>query len=455
MIEAARILQLNDRPIEDGRYVLYWMQASQRARWNHALEYAIQQANVLDLPAAVAFGLTSSYPEANLRHYAFMLEGLRDVADDLKRRGIEFIVRLGNPPEVAVDLSRHAAMVVCDRGYLRHQKRWRDHVADMARCRVMQVETDVVVPTDEVSDKQEFAARTIRPRIHRLLAEYLHALRATPVRRNAKHRAESDVDPRQTEIVLADMDMDRSVSRSVVFRGGSKAAAKSLRHFIANNLAGYAQQRAEPSIQATSRLSPYLHFGHISPLEIALGVSAAEAPGADRDAFLEELIVRRELAINFVHHNPDYDRYDGLPSWARATLQLHARDPRRHRYSRQQLEASRTHDVYWNAAQREMVLTGFMHNSMRMYWGKKILEWKQTPREAFDDTLYLNNRYFLCGRDPASYANVGWICGLHDRPWTRRSIFGTIRYMNAAGLERKFDMAAYVDWVRGLEASQS
>jgi len=202
-------------------------------------------------------------------------------------------------------------------------------------------------------------------------------------------------------------------------------------------------------------MSPYLHFGQIGPLQIALAVRAARGlPKAAKDAFLEELLVRRELAINFVRYTPGYDRFACLPRWARATLKAHKSDRRERVYSLADLDAGRTHDPYWNAAMAEMRATGKMHNYMRMYWGKKLLEWTRSPRTAFRWMLELNNRYFLDGRDPASYANVAWCLGLHDRPWPERPIFGTVRYMNAAGLERKFDMQRYLDKVARLVAAE-
>jgi deoxyribodipyrimidine photo-lyase len=331
-----------------------------------------------------------------------------------------------------------------------------------------------VVPVEVASDKQEFAARTIRPKIQRGWDEYLRELPQTAVKRKGKgvrnHLCAapsgpfrqmvpdpfaflgSDVDVEDVAALLGKLKIDRSVVASPRLIGGSREAHRLLDEFIERKLARYTEERGEPAGGGTSMLSAYLHFGQISPLEIALRVQAAKhAPAAGRDACLEQLIVRRELAINFVQYNPHYDSFDGLPAWAKQTLKQHGQDPRPYLYTRDELERATTHDDYWNAAQREMVLTGYMHNSLRMYWGKKILEWKKTPEEAFADTLYLNNKYFLCGRDPCAYANVGWIFGLHDRPWANRSIFGTVRYMNATGLDRKYDMAAYVEWVRGLE----
>jgi deoxyribodipyrimidine photo-lyase len=454
MIDPTRVRVLREEGVrESGKYVLYWMQASQRTRFNHALEYAIGRANELGLPLVVGFGLMDDYPEANARHYAFMLQGLRDVAAGLDKRGVSFVVRHGHPSAVALETSRDAALIVCDRGYLRHQKQWRDEVADGAACEVVEVESDVVVPVEIASDKHEFAARTLRPRIHRHLADYLRPLRpARPRVRGQGLSPGGSLEVSDPLKLLAKLKLDRSVAPSPRFIGGERAAAKLLKRFVTTKLRGYATERNDPSRRHTSTMSAYLHFGQISPLEIALAVESASASRADRDAYLEELIVRRELSINFAHYNPRYDDYDGLPEWARKTLAEHRRDPRPYGYSREQLERAQTHDVYWNAAQLEMTRTGFMHNYMRMYWGKKILEWKRTPQEAYADAIYLNNKYFLCGRDPNAWANVGWLFGLHDRPWgPARKIFGLVRYMNAAGLERKFDMEAYVKWAESLK----
>jgi deoxyribodipyrimidine photo-lyase len=194
-----------------------------------------------------------------------------------------------------------------------------------------------------------------------------------------------------------------------------------------------------------SGLSPHLHFGQISPVRIALTVTrASHASEGARAAFLEQLIVRRELAMNFVEHTPDYDSWSCLPAWARATLVAHAGDPRPFLYTPSELEGAATHDPFWNASMKQMKRTGLLHGHMRMYWGKKILEWSPTPEAGFREALRLNNRWFLDGRDPCSFAGVAWCFGLHDRPWGGRPIFGNVRYMNESGLKRKFDMAAYL-----------
>ena len=451
MIDPARIRFLNESVAVRGQYVLYWMQASQRTVFNPSLEYAIERANELKLPMIVGFGLMDDYPEANARHYAFMLQGLADVETALKQRGILFVIRRGHPAEIALKLAEKASLVVMDRGYLRHQLRWRDQVADGAECPVVQVEGDVVVPIEEASTKQEFAARTLRPKIQKLLPHFLQPLKTVDLEKTSVHLGvKGNIDLSDPKQALKKLKLDQSVGLSKLLSGGQAEAQSMLQKFIAHKLKGYSDGRREPSVRGTSMLAAHLHFGQISPVQIALAAGRSQAPQADRESFLDELIIRRELAMNYVFYQPDYDRFTGLPPWAIQSLKLHEKDLRPYVYSRQELEEGRTHDPYWNAAQNEMIRTGFMHNMMRMYWGKKILEWKKSPEEAFEDALYLNNKYFLCGRDPASYANIGWLFGLHDRPWGRRKIFGTIRYMNAAGLERKFDMEAYLSMVDKL-----
>jgi deoxyribodipyrimidine photo-lyase len=456
MIQSARVRRLNDRRPTAGDYLLYWMQQSQRASFNPALEYAIGAANRENLPVVVGFGLTDAYAEANRRHYAFMLQGLQEVERTLTARGIGFVIRRGEPPDVAIEMAGRAAFVVCDRGYLRHQKRWRAAVAAAAPCPVVEIEGDVVVPVEEASDRHEVAARTLRPKLHRLWDGYLTPLEETAVKRDAKKlRLRSDVDLTDVDRALDRLKIDGSVAPVRRFRGGAGAARARLARFLQRGLAGYAEHRSEPGAFQCSQLSPYLHFGQISPVEIALAVRAAGTDAADdRRAYLEELIVRRELSMNFVNFNERYDSYDCLPDWAQRTLRTHHEDRREHRYSAQQLERADTHDRYWNAAMSEMVHTGYMHNYMRMYWAKKILEWTPEPAAAFRTTLYLNNKYFLDGRDANSYANVAWAFGLHDRPWPERPVFGQVRCMNARGLERKFDMAAYLSAVDHLVAAE-
>jgi deoxyribodipyrimidine photo-lyase len=449
LIQASRIHYRRHGEAAGGRYVLYWMQRAQRANFNHALEHAVDRANRLALPVVVGFGLMDDYPEANERHYAFMLEGLSEVAQSLRERGIAFVLRHGHPAATMSALAEDAALLVCDRGYLRHEKAWRESVAAAVRCPVVEIETDVVVPVESASAKAESAARTLRPKIGRLLDEYLHPLEpAVPRHPSPELCLASDLDIRDVDGTLRRLRLDRSVGRVCAFRGGAAEAKRRLDAFIAEHLVGYVENRGEPAAGATSMMSPYLHFGQISPLDIALRIRALGV--GDAHVYLEELIVRRELAVNFVNFTPAYDSFASLPSWARKTLAAHARDERPVRHDAATLEAMATGDVYWNAATKEMVTTGYMHNHMRMYWGKKILEWSARPEDGYATALALNNKYLLDGRDANSFAGIGWVFGLHDRPWFDRPIFGTVRYMNARGLERKFDIAAYVAKVARL-----
>jgi len=452
MIHAERIRPLNAKPIRRGRYVLYWMQASQRAEFNHALEFAIREANRLGLPMLSVFGLTRDYPEANERHYAFMLEGLRETQNALRRRGVQLVVRLAGPDEAALGMACDAALVVTDRGYTAIQYGWRRTLARGAACRVVQVETDAVVPVEVASSKAEYAARTLRPKIRNHLSEYLVPLEVTPLKRDSLGLAFESLDTRDVGAILARLKLDRGARRVSAFVGGTSEAKRLLRAFIETKLKDYADRRSDPSLDIQSHQSPYLHFGQISPVYVALKVLAAPAGlRKSKEAYLEELVVRRELAVNFVQHCSRYRSYRCLPSWAAATLRAHQKDTRPFVYTLAQLERAQTHDPYWNAAMREMLSTGKMHNYMRMYWGKKILEWSRSPRTAFRWALYLNNKYFLDGRDPNSWANVAWCFGLHDRPWRERPVFGTVRYMSAAGLERKFDIGGYVEMTEALE----
>jgi deoxyribodipyrimidine photo-lyase len=450
-IQNERIRRLNDSPTAHGEYVLYWMQQSQRVHFNHALEYAIQRANDLGQPLLVVFALTSGYPEANERHYRFMLEGLAGVSDSLQGRGIGFKVSYGHPPLVTLENASRASLVVCDRGYLRHQKKWRNQVSRMAESEVVEVETDVVVPVETASDKAEIGARTLRPRIHRNLSKYLVGLRSTSLKKDSSKLGAGGISLDDIGSVLGRLKLDKSVLPVDLFRGGTSQAKRVFRRFKRNFLEGYEMNRNRPETDYVSYMGMYLHFGQISPLYLALDILQADNKSAgDREAFIEELVVRRELACNFVNFTPDYDRFTCLPQWASASLRSHKGDGRRYSYSRAQLEAARTHDPYWNAAMLEMKHTGYMHNYMRMYWGKKILEWSSSPQVAWRRALYLNNKYFIDGRDPNSYAGVAWVFGLHDRAWPDREIFGKVRIMTASGLERKADPRAYVDKVKRM-----
>ncbi|MBA4115742.1 MAG: deoxyribodipyrimidine photo-lyase [Rubrobacter sp.] len=427
------------------------MQEAQRAEYNHALEYAARRANELEQRLLVVFGLTDGYPEANLRHYTFLLEGLRDVEEALEERGIQFVARRGSPDEVALGLGKDASLIVCDMSYLRLQKEWREKVAEDADCAVVQVETEVVVPAELASNKQEHAARTLRPKINKHLDDFLVQLQPTAVDKQSLNMKVNGLDLSNVEKILQDMDLDKSVGPlSHLYKGGTNEAKRILEDFLKDRFDGYVENRNQPQTDDVSHMSKYLHYGHVSPVYVALRIREAGKGKENIDSYIEELVVRRELSINFCHYTPDYDSFSCLPDWAKKTLKEHKDDEREHVYTRKQLENAGTHDEYWNAAMDEMRYTGYMHNYMRMYWGKKILEWSNTPEYAYSTTLYLNNKYFLDGRDPNSYMNVSWVFGQHDRGWKEREVYGKVRYMSAGGLERKAKPKEYVEKVERL-----
>jgi len=322
----------------------------------------------------------------------------------------------------------------------------------MAPCRVVQIEGDAVVPVETASDKHEIAARTLRPKIMRALDAFLLPCPAKRVKHPARLTLKSDIDLDDLPGTLRKLKVDRSVGPVTAFRGGTRAARKHLDRFIDNGLAAYGSERAKKEESPVSFLSPYLHFGQISPVEIALKVLKA-GPSTAAYAFIEQLVVRRELTFNHVFYDDGYDRYDGLPDWAKQTLTGHRRDKRAHLYSRAAFEEARTHEPVWNAAMIEMKLTGYLHSRLRMYWGKKILEWSADPKTAFETALVLNNKYFVDGRDPNSYVGVAWCFGLHDRPWPVHPIFGTVRSQGLNSL-RAFDLDAYVVRIAKMERKQ-
>ena len=449
MIQPTRVKSLNARDVRKGEYVLYWMQASQRVECNHALEYAVRRGNELKLPVVVFFGIAEGFPEANERGYAFMLEGLAEVKAALERKGIRLVVRRASPDEGAVALAKRASLAVTDRGYLRIQKSWRASAAARMDCPLIQVETDAVVPVEEASPRQEYAAATFRPKIRRRLEEYLVPLKERRPSKDSLSIELESLDPADAAGILAGLDIPRDVKKADAFRGGTSEARKRLQTFLKEKIDHFRDLRNNPALDCLSHLSPYLHFGQISPLFAALKAAETGSPGIE--AFLEELIVRRELSLNFVHYTSRYDEYaEAVPAWARKTLEAHSGDHRPALYTCADLERGRTHDPYWNAAQLEMVRTGKMHGYMRMYWGKKILEWSASPEDAFRTALHLNNTYELDGRDPNGFTGVAWCFGRHDRPWQTRPVFGAVRYMNDRGLRRKFDADAYVKKVEAI-----
>lgn len=440
-------------PRPDGACVVYWMERSGRGLNNAAIDCAVEIANELGLPLLVYFSVISNYPNTNLRHYAFLNQGLPDIEADLTERNISFILRRSPDSFLERFLEEvHAAVLIADENPCREPERRRQVIARRIRIPFWTVDADVIVPS-RLFGKAQYAAYVMRPRLNKELANYLHSMQ-NPAAHYAWKRPKNFACCAPTSDTPEGWkNLDRSVGRVESFTGGSHEARKRLKLFVEQILPHYEKNRNQPAVDGTSRLSPYLRFGHIGPLEIALAVNAAvqknTALVSARDAFFDELIVWRELAINFVRHTPEYDSVECAEPWASQSLAEHLQDHREWNYSLEQLERGETHDELWNASQMQMVQFGWMHNYMRMYWAKKILEWSPTPAVAFADAVLLNDKYELDGRDPNGYAGIAWaIVGKHDRPWFDRPIFGKVRYMSGASTGKKFDSEGYIQLVR-------
>lgn len=431
-------------PNPDGHCVVYWMQRAQRGIDNPALDVAVEAANALKKPVVVFFAPIPFYPHANFRHYKFLNEGIPNIAASLAARNIGFVLRRFPEHNLLKFCDQvKAALVVGDENPMREPEAWRQTATRKLKVPLWTVDADAIVPS-RLLEKAQYAAHIIRPRLHSHLKAFL-----VPSANPRAHIQWKKPPASATLAIDSDITegwkLDRSVSPVSDWRGGTTEGLRLLKDFVGNKLSGYGTLRNKPEIDHTSRLSPYLHFGHISPITAALAVQKAEAPKPDKEAFLNQIITWRELAINLVHFNPEYDNFECGEPWAHRTLAKHARDHRPLLYTLRQLENAETHDQLWNAAQMQMVNTGWMHNYMRMYWAKKILEWSSSPPEAYRVAVHLNDKYFLDGRDPNGYAGIAWsMVGKFDRPWFERPIFGQIRYMSGDSTGKKFDSRKYI-----------
>ncbi len=443
-IDPRRIHILRQAEAQPGP-VVYWMQRDQRAVDNWALLYAQEQALAMQQPLLVAFCIAPGSLGATIRQFGFMAGGLAAAARKLARYNIPFILLQGLPQDVLprLLLEQDAGMLVTDFNPLRLPMDWRKRMTERTDIPLHEVDAHNIIPCRYVSDKAEYAAFTLRKKIERLLPEFLTAF---PSLVKQPDFGEIQEGPRiNWAEVLRSMPIDREVPEVDWLVPGEIAASDAMSKFISERLQRYDPDRNAPDRKGQSDLSPYLHFGHLAPQRLALEVLESDANPASKKAFLEELIVRRELADNFCFHNPNYDRCSGFPPWAQASLNKHRTDPREYCYTLDQFEEGSTHDPLWNAAQQEMTATGKMHGYMRMYWAKKILEWTASPEEALEIAIYLNDKYELDGRDPNGYAGIAWsLGGVHDRPWSERKIFGMVRYMNFNGCKRKFNIHNYI-----------
>ncbi|MBU1231227.1 MAG: deoxyribodipyrimidine photo-lyase [Proteobacteria bacterium] len=439
-----RVRSIHNRPQQQGP-VVYWMHRELRAADNWALIHARELAAERGQPLCVVVCLARRFGLAACPHFAFLVHGLRETARALTTLGIPLALLRGEPGRAVPEFVRsvRAGLLLTDADPTRPKRQWLAEALPRLDLPVLEVDGRNIVPARAASDKREYMARTLRPKIQRLLPEFLDEFPVLP------HQADAQTVPWTTPLPRPDWD---ALAREfgpppAAFPPGEAAARARLGAFLAQGLPRYADDRNTPVAPAGSLLSPYLHFGQVSAQRVALSVLAArDIPPEARDGFLEQLIVRRELAENFCLHTPDYDTPAAFPAWARATLEKHSRDPRPHLASEAELLAGETPDPLWNAAQRQLLATGHMHGWLRMYWAKQVLLWSPDAATALERCLRLNDGLSLDGREVNGYAGLAWsIGGVHDRPWPERAVFGTVRSMTFSGARRKFDVAALVE----------
>jgi deoxyribodipyrimidine photo-lyase len=458
-----RILTLKTQSVSSPQSVVYIMSRDQRTRDNHALLLAQQEAVDKNLPLVVAFILLDSTGHRSREHYEFMIDGLREVASDLDVNNITFVLRAGNPKQEIAKLMEelHPASLYLDFSPLRGPRAIQKHIAKYTDCSVYVVDTHNIIPTWVLSDKEEFAAHTIRRKIHKALGTWCiepGSLQKHP------HKLSKDISSVSWDEAHEFIQSIPASGIKLSFKSGESAAKEQLNAFLSDGLEDYAAGRNDATADAQSDLSPYLHFGQISSLRITLECLKVsdEPPFIFRypklasfegtptkqdgiDVFLEELIVRKELSDNFCFYQPRYDSLYGAKQWAKDSLAMHADDPREFIYTKEQFEAAQTHDKLWNAAQNQLLRSGKIHGYLRMYWAKKILEWSKSPKEAVQIAIYLNDHYSIDGGDPNGYVGILWsIAGVHDRAWFERSVYGKIRYMAESGAKKRFSIEEYI-----------
>ena len=442
MVDPRRILQLNNFEQEFEGPVVYWMSRDQRVQGNWALLYAQEIAEKNKAPLLVVFCLNPSFLGATLRQYDFMIGGLKEVEKNLHEKNISFTILEGNPEDkLPAFIKKHGiAALITDFSPLRISRKWKKSVSKEIKIPFYEVDAHNIVPCFLASNKQEFAAKTIRPKITKLLDEFL-----VPYPNLKKSSFEMNKFPKiEWDSLFKKLSVDKEVKPVDWIQPGYTHAKQFLNKFIKHKLQEYDELRNNPNFDSISNMSPFLHYGHISSQEIALEI-IDQTNRKIYESYLEELIIRKELSDNYCYFNENYDNYNGFPAWAQKSLNEHRNDERDYIYSRHEFETAKTHDKLWNAAQLQMVNTGKMHGFMRMYWAKKILEWSESPEKAQEIAIYLNDKFELDGRDPSGYTGIAWsIGGVHDRAWFTRKVFGKIRYMNDRGCERKFDVNEYI-----------
>lgn len=443
IIQRGRLL--NDRSPKTGP-VIYWLSRDQRLNDNWALLAASEEALKRKEKLLVVFSLTNDYLGASFRQYDFMLKGLVELEEKFAKHNIPFHLISGNPSETILEFVKkyQASLLITDFSPLRLNRKWKNDIAQKLAIPFYEVDAHNIIPAWLASDKQEYGAYTIRPKINRLLDEFLVPFPVLKKQVKSTDRLYKN-DFKQIFKDLNSRFTEAEKNYSSIFLPGEKEANRMMKDFLVNRLAKYDLQRNDPNLNGQSNLSPYLHFGQLSAQRLALEVEKSVAPKLAREIFLEELIIRRELSDNYCLYNENYDNPAGFPDWAKKTIKKHAKTKREYLYKPEEFELAKTHDNLWNAAQLELVKTAKMHGYLRMYWAKKILEWTSSVEEAMMIAIYLNDRYQLDGRDPNGYAGIAWsLGGVHDRAWFERPVFGQIRYMNENGCRRKFKVDEYI-----------
>ena len=425
-----------------GKAVLYWMQRDKRVYDNWALIASQYTAIKNRVPLYVCFQYTGDNRESNTRHYEFLFKGLEQTAQTLEQHNIRFLLLKGNAKDTIPKLIQEHSIgtLIVDYSPLKVYKNRIKKVLEKVQIPFFQVDAHNIVPVWKASDKKEFAAHTIRKKITNNLVDYL-----TEYPKIIKHPyGEKRENKFSLSEIMKNLNIDISVQPVSWIEPGESAANKSL-ILLNQSLNNYNVHRNDPNKNALSNLSPYFHYGHLSSQRAVLEIKKFNIPQNDKAAFIEQVIVRKELADNFCEYEINYDYFDGFHPWAQNTLNQHRNDEREYLYPKQQFEEAETHDDLWNAAQNQMMITGKMHGYMRMYWAKKIMEWSPSPEIAQQIAIDLNDKYQLDGRDPNGYTGIAWsIGGIHDRAWFERPVYGKIRYMNYNGCKSKFDVAKYI-----------
>ena len=464
-----RIKKLNNHDIGDGP-IVYWMNRDMRVHQNWSLLYAQELAHKHKQPLIVVYNLLPGFLGGRNRQLTFKVRGLQEVSEILSKKDIPFFILHDTSSDgeqsssMIVDFctTQSAGALVTDFFPLKLPRKWNEVVRKKIGCAFYGVDAHNIIPTWITSDKKEYAAYTIRPKIHKHLLSFLDTFPNVVKQKKAYKKT-------VPKIAWNTLLPKEKIEELDWITAGEKAAKKQLELFIEHGLHGYADKRNDPLKNHQSDLSPYLHYGMISSQYIVQTVlektstklqdvsseqkNLAKLPDGKvpnlKDhvaAFIEELVVRKELSDNYCFYEKNYDNFAGFPDWAQKSLTYAKDDDREYVYTKKQFEGAQTHDDLWNAAQQEMLQTGKMHGYMRMYWAKKILEWTNTPEYAQEVAIYLNDRYELDGRDPNGYAGIAWsIGGVHDRAWFTRDVFGKVRFMARSGCEKKFDVRAYIE----------